>query len=427
MTARSDTVAELAPIATHERIELLDVLRGFCLFGVLWSNLNDWYTVAAPVTSIDHAIQWTQTWLVESRFYSTLGFLFGIGFAIQLTRAGERGQDGRNVFLRRMAVLLAFGIVHAFLIWHGDVLIAYAVAGFALLCFRRWSPRHLLIAVPVLWLLFAYVVVHLAAIFNVHVPRWGDNAEQQLDGHALQVYAHGTWAQSIAVGAQQYVGWLVRYLLLGGTSSFLALFLLGLWVVRVELITRLTRRKVYIIGALLSAAVCWAGFRYGQLHLGQWGLAPQVTLSLTWRKFRFWWPPYSVVRTFFNQGVSWANAAVYVLIVALAGSFTSIARRLRPLSAVGRMTLTTYLVQSVVSTVVFYNWGFGLMNRTNLTGIFLFTVVLFALQIVFSVWWLNRYRFGPAEWLWRSLAYGRMLPLRIVQVAPSPTVSAATA
>jgi len=90
------------------------------------------------------------------------------------------------------------------------------------------------------------------------------------------------------------------------------------------------------------------------------------------------------------------------------------------------MTLTTYLVQSVVSTVVFYNWGFGLMNRTNFTGILLFTVVLFALQIVFSVWWLNRYRFGPAEWLWRSLAYGRMLPLRIAQVAPVQTVSAVT-
>jgi uncharacterized protein len=427
MTARSDTVAELAPVATHDRIALFDVLRGFCLFGVLWSNLNDWYSVAAPVTSINHAIQWTQIWLVESRFYSMLGFLFGIGFAIQLTRAAERGQDGRNFFLRRMAVLLAFGIVHAFLIWHGDVLIAYAIAGFALVFFRRWSPRHLLIAVPVLSLLLTYAVVHLAAIFNVHLPRWGDNAEQQLDGHALQVYAHGTWAQSIAVGAQQYAGWFVRYLLLEGINSFLALFLLGLWAVRVGLITSLTRRRVYIIGALLGAAVCWAGFRYGQLHLGQWGSAPQVTLSLTWRKLRFWWPPYSVVRTFFLHGVRWANAAVYALIVALAMSFTSIARRLRPLAAVGRMTLTTYLVQSVLSTLVFYNWGFGLMNKINLTGIFLFTVVLFALQIVFSVWWLNRYRFGPAEWLWRSLAYGRMLPLRIATVAPSPTVSAVTA
>ena len=286
MTARSDTVAELAPIATHERIALFDVLRGFCLFGVLWSNLNDWYTVAAPVTSIDHAIQWTQIWLVEGRFYSMLGFLFGIGFAIQLMRAAERGQDGRNVFLRRMAVLLAFGIVHAFLIWHGDVLIAYAIAGFALVFFRRWSPRHLLIAVPVLSLLLTYAVVHLAAIFNVHLPRWGESAEQQLDGHALQVYAHGTWAQSIAVGAQQYAGWFVRYLLLEGINSFLALFLLGLWAVRVDLITRLTSRKVYIIGALLSAAVCWAGFRYGQLHLDQWWSAPQVTLGLGWRKLR---------------------------------------------------------------------------------------------------------------------------------------------
>src|ERR1041384_3570571 len=107
---------ELAPVAPNERIALLDVLRGFCLFGVLWSNLNDWYMFLDPATPLDNAIRWTQDWLVESRFYSLLGFLFGVGFAIQLTRAAQRGQDARNLFLRRMAALLGFGVVHATLI-----------------------------------------------------------------------------------------------------------------------------------------------------------------------------------------------------------------------------------------------------------------------------------------------------------------------
>src|SRR5204863_485058 len=141
-----DTTAELVPVAPHERVVLFDVLRGFCLFGVLWSNLNAWYTVAAPATTLDHAIQWTQDWLVDSRLYSLLGFLFGIGFAIQLTRATQRGEDVRHLFLRRMAVLLGFGLVHALLIWQGDILVSYALAGFALLLFRRSSPRTLLIA-----------------------------------------------------------------------------------------------------------------------------------------------------------------------------------------------------------------------------------------------------------------------------------------
>ena len=229
---------------------------------------------------------------------------------------------------------------------------------------------------------------------------WG-----QLYHQSLQAYAHGTWAQAVAQGTAQYWGGLYRTLLLGGSSSFLALFILGLWAARVDLVARLTRRRSTILIALLFAAVCWAGF---QCVLG---------------KVPFWWPPLGVAFTFFDHATTWASSAVYALLFALAMSYDGIARRLQPLAALGRMTLTTYLTQSLVSTFVFYNWGLGLMNRVNLTGILMFTVGLFSLQIAFSVWWLRRYQFGPAEWLWRSLAYGRRLPLR---VRLTPLVAART-
>src|SRR5215467_755181 len=135
-----------------------------CLFGVLWSNLNDWYMASDPVTPLDHALRWTQDWLLESRFYSMLGFLFGIGFAIQLTRSARRGTDVRNMFLRRLVTLLAFGILHATLIWRGDILVDYALVGFALLPFRRLSPHKLLIAAAALLLVFPYAVFHLSPI-----------------------------------------------------------------------------------------------------------------------------------------------------------------------------------------------------------------------------------------------------------------------
>ena len=155
-------------MAHQERVQLYDVLRGFCLFGVLWSNLNDWFITLEPVTPLDRGLSWIQNWLIEERFYSMLGLLFGIGFAIQLTRAAQRGQDVRNLFLRRMAVLLGIGLVHAILIWHGDILTAYALVGFALVPFRRWSPQRLLIAVPVMLLVVPYLSVpcphHLAYI-----------------------------------------------------------------------------------------------------------------------------------------------------------------------------------------------------------------------------------------------------------------------
>src|SRR5215471_4075679 len=146
---------ELAPVSSAERVLLLDVLRGLAMFGVLWSNLNDWYGTTDPVTGLQHALAWIQDGLIESRFYSLLAFLFGIGFAIQLTRAEERGLDVRAMFCRRMAALLGIGILHGMLIWRGDILTAYALVGLllvfsggfhrALLCCgqrRCWWFRH---------------------------------------------------------------------------------------------------------------------------------------------------------------------------------------------------------------------------------------------------------------------------------------------
>ena len=407
--------AELTPVAPQDRVQLLDVLRGFCMFGVLWSNLNDWYTVARPVTPLDHALQWTQDWLVESRFYAMLGFLFGIGFAIQLTRAAQRGQDIRNLFLRRMLVLLGFGIIHATLIWHGDILVSYALAGCALLFFRRLPSRKLLIALPVLWLLYPYVVFHFAPLLNIHLP--DNDAMRQLIKLAYQAHMHGTWAQTVAAGSRLFSGKLARLLLLGGSAGFLGLFILGFWAVRVDMIARLTRRRAYILWASLGALMCWAGLQYVQVNLGHWWPATRVSAVAAWRELQFWWPPRGIVIDFIGALTAWTNAVVYALPFALALSFSAVAKRLQPLAALGRMTLTTYLAQSLVCTTLFYNWGFGLMNRINLSGVLVFTLVLFSFQVAFSVWWLKRYRFGPAEWLWRSLAYGRKMPVRVAEIS----------
>jgi uncharacterized protein len=414
---------QLVPVAPQERVPLFDVLRGFCLFGVLWSNLNDWYSVRDPATRFDNALAWTQNWLLEERFYSLLGFLFGIGFAIQLTRAAQRGQDVRDLFLRRMAALLGFGLIHAMLIWHGDILASYALAGFALVLFRNWSPRKLLVGATALWLLYPYVVVHLAAVLNIPLPKYGP-AWRQANQQALQAYMHGTWTDATVHGAAQFFGWLYRSLLLGGTASFLALFILGLCAVRVDLIVRLTRRRSTILWALLGGAVCWAGFQYLATNMSHWW--PRPTSPANWHDLRFWWPPMGIVFSSFGHATTWASSAVYALIFAFAMTYQAAAKRLQPLAALGRMTLTTYLTQSLVCTVFFYNWGFGLINRVNLTGIFIFTLALFSLQVAFSVWWLRHYQFGPAEWLWRSLTYGKRLPLGIAAARPTAKAIAAS-
>ena len=103
----------LRPVAPEERIHALDMLRGWAMFGVLWSNLNDHYGTREPVTRLDHALEWSQTWLLESRFYSLLILLFGIGFGIQLTRADDGGTGFRATYYRRAAALLALAFCMA--------------------------------------------------------------------------------------------------------------------------------------------------------------------------------------------------------------------------------------------------------------------------------------------------------------------------
>src|SRR5262249_55013818 len=132
----SPTIGGFTPAAAEERIVALDVVRGFTMFGVLWSNLNDWYGPWDTVTALDRALWWTQRWIIESRFVSVLAIMFGIGFTLQLRRAEERGTDPRPTFYRRTLALLAFGLLHTTLLFHADILTMYALSAFALALFR---------------------------------------------------------------------------------------------------------------------------------------------------------------------------------------------------------------------------------------------------------------------------------------------------
>lgn len=404
MAARSparvlEAPAELVPVAPNERVQLFDVLRGFCLFGVLLSNLNDWYGTADPVRGLDGVLHWAQDWLIESRFYSMLGFLFGIGFAIQLMRAADRGQDVRSMFYRRMGALLVLGALHGLLIWQGDILTTYALLGFVLVMFRRLSPRKLLLAAAATWMIIPYAVVRGMMLLNISwapIP-W-------LEPVTEWTYAHGTWGQTVVLGAQAYLYHLGRFSWIS-YPSFLALFLLGLWAIRTNAVSRLTARRRHLISALLVALACWGVAVYIGAKLPQWwpvarGSAPN------WHHLRFWVARVDALRLG-GEVATWSSSAAYALLFALAMSYRAAARKLQPLAALGRMTLTTYLVQSVVCTTLFYPWGFGWYGKVGYTGMFLLTVILFSVQVMFSVWWLRRYRFGPAEWLWRSLAYGK--------------------
>jgi len=389
-------------------MQALDVLRGWALFGVLWSNLNDWYGTRDPITALDRGLSWMQNNLIESRFYTLLMLLFGIGFGIQLLRATKEGADLRTTYYRRSAALLAIGIVHGSLIWHGDILTDYALVAFALVMFRALSTRRVLIAAVLLYYFgqpLVYEIKFLAGLrYRIETAAPSDF-----------VLAHGPWLQIEGIRAAEYWDRVGGYL--QGYVYVLAVFLMGFWAVksgylrRVIVDPRSTRRLLFV--ALFAAA---AGYASNAVAGAFWpprqpppdyqGQFPFPYMQL-WILRRLVLDPFNWV----VQGTSLAYAAVLLLLSQRPRG----ARLLRPLAATGRMALTTYLTQSVVCTLLFYGYGLGWYGQVTFTGMLLITLILYGCQMAASTWWLTRFRFGPAEWLWRKLTYGHVQSMRLEQ------------
>jgi uncharacterized protein len=407
---------DLRPVAPEERIHALDLLRGWAMFGVLWSNLNDHYGTRDPVTGFDHALSWTQDWLLESRFYSLLILLFGIGFGIQLTRANEKSTDLRATYYRRTAALLTIGVVHGTLVWSGDILTIYALVAFALVTFRTWSTRRVLIAALFFWFVAPTLMREAMFLSGLRI---------MLPSEHTTAYAHGTWMQIEHARVSGYLQWLGRW---GLTSyvSILASFLFGLWSVKSGYLRRVfdeprETRRLLIVSAV-AAAVGYAMWHWSG---AVWPRVPGPANAEP--VFPYPYLQLALLRQFVLNIFDWATvgmAVVYACVLVLIWQRPLGARVLRPLAAAGRMALTTYLTQSIVCTLLFYSYGLGWFGSVGFTGMFLVTVTLFACQMAASVWWLARFRYGPAEWLWRTLSYGQAPQMRL---APTDRTGLASA
>ena len=380
----------LAPVEANERINSLDLLRGLAMFGVLWSNLNDWYGYAEPTSALDHGLFWIQNNLIESRFYTLLCLLFGIGFGIQLLRATDKGVDIKKIYFQRSFALLVIGIFHAYLIWNADILSMYALVAFSLILFRKSSTRNILIAAILLWFLGPYFVSRI--IYMVGVG-WNQPFNHSIlySQRSQWILAHGSWLQIEIIRIASYIEWMGRFAL-RFYFSILATFLIGLWAMKSGYLLRVienpkTTRRLLLI-AIAGIAIGYLSDTYFAV------LWPQPKVRATGITDPYFWYPRQLVWKIFSCSTD-ATAIAYAAILLILSQRSRIAHLLKPLAATGRMALTTYLTQSVVCTLLFYGYGLGWYGKVSFTGKFVITIILFACQMVISNWWLKRFRFGP--------------------------------
>ncbi|WP_242112608.1 DUF418 domain-containing protein [Luteimonas aquatica] len=396
----------VTPRSQGERHELIDALRGFALAGVLLANLaafslyqylTEQAQSALPTAKFDAAVNVALQALLTHKAVTVFSILFGLGFAMQLERARVRGADGLRVFLRRMGVLLAIGLVHSFY-WYGDILLIYALAGFALILFRNWPDRWLVwggfgIALGATALLRPTLIASMTA----YMPREAHNAL------VLEGLSSPSWQASLAANFDLMRRWYpVGGLWLGCFA--LGRFLLGYWAGRRRLLQEPQRhlpllRRILLWTLPLGMAATALQFAQASIKqavpaLGQ-GVAPTA-----WTVIGYAGP--------LLLGI--AFGLVFVLLFLREGW----RRWLRHFAPAGRMALTNYLTQTLVCTGVFYGIGLGVGPRFGTASWLVLWVPLFAAQMAFSRWWLARFRFGPMEWLWRTLTYGRRQPMRPV-------------
>ena len=408
----------VAPVQQAERIEIVDILRGFALFGILLVNMalfsypfqSILFPAAPEMPWYDRAATWLIHFLGEGKFYALFSMLFGLGMILLMERIEARGRRFVPFYMRRLLALLLIGLVHAFLIWPGDILIIYALLGFPLLLFRKARPRTLLIwaviliAIPLLFMAAATGLVALGSMTPEGAQQIGQSFAVTKAGYladvarGVEVYAGGNFLEITAQRAYDYMSMgLISLFALG--FNVLAMFLVGAWFGK--------RRVFHDLDAhrpLLRRLLLWG------LAVGLLGNAMYATLIMGIPRYD---ASIELLIATVAQGIGAPLLMLaYVAAIALLALRPTWGRRLSVLAPVGQMALTNYLLESIICTLIFYGYGLALFGRVGAAWGIVLTVAIYLLLIPFSHWWMKRFLYGPAEWLWRSLTYWKPQPMR---------------
>lgn len=413
-TSAATAPAALAPTAVGERLRVLDVLRGVALFGVFLVNFTGFagesimatadQLAALPTAAWDATADALVHWLAEDKANTLFAFLFGLGFSLQMERARAKGADFERLYLRRLGVLLVVGLLHLVLLWGWDILHLYALAGFVLFALRGISSRALLAGGVVLAVISRMIQEAVVAWGGAY--EWHGLADPFSTAAVLerqQLSQAGDYLGLVeAMGRYTLVDWLLSGLVVGWLFYVLGRFMIGAWVGRKGWLQRSGehlpgfRRWLWLtlpLGLVLEAASVGIDARIavGQLPEG-WAMAATIVHLVA--------------------APVLATGYVCAIVVALHGRLG--AWLLSPFAWAGRMALTNYVMQSFAYGLILFGvWpGLALAGRIGTATICVIVVVLFALQILFSRWWLGRYRHGPLEWAWRGLTYGAWPTMR---------------
>ncbi|WP_428911344.1 DUF418 domain-containing protein [Niallia sp. Krafla_26] len=386
--------------SVENRIVSLDMIRGGAILGIFLVNMLSFHSPFLYIDPLEWwkapLDKWTYIFIdifIQASFYPLFSMLFGYGLVLLWERTNQKGLHFYPIVFRRLSLLLIVGLAHAFFVWHGDILFNYALLGFIFLLFLRLSRKSMLLIGSVFYILPNLLLLGLLVLTVMMMAGTGTDLSMEnpvLISQSLEIYQNGSFLE---ITVQRIKDWSYTNNLFG---------------IMTQLFTLL---PLFLIGG--SAA------KYKWLeHVGKFRRAFKITFLITLilgvlLKLSPYVISYNVATSFLQDLFGGPLLAIsYGLLIVFLAETKGGRKGLSAMSYVGRMSFSNYLFQSIVSTLIFYQYGLGFYGDVSVTWGTILVLIIFMIQIILSRLWLKYYHYGLAEWLWRNFTYWKKQKLR---------------
>ncbi len=398
------------PVDRTQRLVSIDVLRGFALLGILMVNIQSFGLIGAkylnpmaigPLEGSSYWSWWMTYTFFDSKFMTIFSLLFGAGIVLMWERARKSGRKFTGLHYRRTFWLLLFGLAHAHLLWSGDILFLYGICGMVVYWLCGLKAHWLIPIGMVLLTIGSLLSLFTAASLPYMEP--SDKAEMASDWTPTEAQAEseiaafrGSWFEQNEYRTPAAI--FMETFLVGFWGFWRAggLMLVGMGLFKLGVFNAQRSAAFYSVGAAVGLLVGMATIQYGVYQLGQHEWSFEYSF-FTGNQFNYWG--------------SLPMSFGYICLVMLVCQKEFFPWVRRSLAAVGQMALTNYLLQTIICTTIFYGHGFGQFERLSRLELVVVVLAIWLCQMIASPIWLKHFRFGPFEWLWRSLAYWKVQKL----------------
>jgi uncharacterized protein len=402
----------ITPTDPKQRIAILDELRGFALLGIIFNNMLYFsgYNYV-PFETLKQIIDFQLNEniysfleiVITAKFYTLFSILFAVGFYVQLGKHKDDSADFIKIYRRRMYILFVIGVLHN-LIWSGDILLTYSIYGFIMTYFRNVSAKNL-IRWSLFFILFPLLIDFAMSFSSNAIVNISSGSNTQIvhtsypdmkPEDIISTFQNGTIPEIFILNFRLVVWKYIGLFGLGFFFKMIGIFLLGLYLASIGFFTEKSKSTSLLIACLIIGLLATISAKI----LGGSTYQYPPTLPNTLYKFLI-----SVGQIFMCLG--------YIMLIFIIVKTSFGKKVFKYLIPVGRMALSNYLSQTIIMILIFYNFGFNLIGRVGLIPTMCIAILILVLQIIFSNIWLRYYKFGPFEWLWRSLTYKKRIKIRI--------------